>query len=388
MRAPAVAAMQGTADSLRVPEDAAKVLERLAKQLREAGIDIEALALTLVPSSGQSPVQLVTLVAKSNEGHIPIANFGRGSQQVAMVTLAATEVGDAPIAVIDEIEAGLEPYRQRALVSLVRGLVADRGQAFITSHSTAVLGRLAKGEAWRLRHEGVHSIRPIHGELERLLHKDPEALLCRLPIVCEGATEVGILGSMFEAFSDTDPSAFGIYLIDAGGHTQALAILSAFAQDDVVSIGLLDDEEFASGKRTQVGDSRLIHLYMPPGGRCIECALANALPPEAVEALIALPGTAGPFLKVNDRLQAISTRLGKQSRLSMNDLIAEFGDEAVRGAVGEAATGGDWFKSIEAGRELGQFIGANVDSSHALVTTFKDLAQKALAQVQPNRHGG
>src|SRR6266566_2816764 len=83
LRAPAVAAMQGTASSLDVPPDTTEAIRRVAGQLRSAGIRFDELALSLVPGAGQSPVQLVTLVARSKEGHVPLANFGRGSQQMA-----------------------------------------------------------------------------------------------------------------------------------------------------------------------------------------------------------------------------------------------------------------------------------------------------------------
>jgi len=382
MRAPAVAAMQGTADTLQIPEEVSKVLERLAIRLKDAGIDIKELALSLIPSGGQSPVQLLALAARSGDGQVPLASFGRGSQQIAMVTLATAEVHDAPIAVIDEIESGLEPYRQRAMVALVRGLVASDGQAFMTTHSPAVLARLGKGEAWVLRRHEEHSIGPIRGELERLMHLDPEALLSRLPIVCEGATEVGLVDFMLETLGGADPSAFGIHLIDAGGHDHALELLEALAGDGYHTCGLVDNERFSSGKRAALATAPLIRLYMAPGGRCLECAVANAIPLNAMEALTELPGTAGPFLKVVDRLQAISTRLGKQSRASLPDLVASFGEGRVRDAVGEAATTGEWFKSLDAGRQLGEFAHTNLESNHEFLTTFRDLVTWAMERVR------
>ena len=83
-----------------------------------------------------------------------------------MATMAAPinngRIG-APIAVIDEIEAGLEPYRQRALLAQLRVMLASDGQAFITTHSPAVLGRMRSGEAWRLSHEPEHSVLIVGG---------------------------------------------------------------------------------------------------------------------------------------------------------------------------------------------------------------------------------
>jgi putative ATP-dependent endonuclease of OLD family len=249
LRAPAVAAMQGTVRSLDVPRDTTEAIHRVAGQLRDAGIRFEELALSLVPSAGQSPVQLVTLVARSSEGHVPLANFGRGSQQMAMVTLAAAEIVGAPIAVIDEIEAGLEPYRQRALLAQLRVMLASDGQAFVTTHSPAVLGRLKSGEAWRLSYEPEHSMLLIGGVLERLLRKDPEALLCRLPLICEGATEVGVLRAFFSDHQEMDYGALGIHLLDAEGHELALKTVTAFVKELGGAFALVDQETFATAKR-------------------------------------------------------------------------------------------------------------------------------------------
>lgn len=383
MRAPAAAAVQGAAGSLQVPEETTNVLKRLSDQMKDAGLDIQELALSLIPSVGQSPVQLLALVAKSADGSIPLASYGRGSRQIAMVTLAAGEVHEAPIAVIDEIEAGLEPYRQRALVALVRNLVRDGGQAFMTTHSPAVLARLSKGEAWRLRRQGDHSIQPIRGHVERLMHRDPEALLSRLPIVCEGATEVGVLEYMFQALAGVDPATFGIHLVDAGGHRQALDFMKAFAEDGYQVGGLVDDESFSSGTRVAITALPSARLFIPPGGRCIECAVANALPTASLESLLEVPAASGVKPNMVDRLQAVSARLGQQTRLPIAEMVKSYGEKKVREAIGEAATGSDWFKSVEAGHELAAFMHANLRGDNEVMITIQKLTAWSLEQVRP-----
>ena len=381
MRAPAVAAMQGTAQTLELPEDAIAAVAHVAAQLRAAGIRFDDLALSLAPGFGQSPLQLVTLVAQVASGHIPLANFGRGSQQMAMVTLAAAEVVDAPVAVVDEIEAGLEPYRQRALLSKLRVMLANDGQAFITSHSPAILGQLKAGEAWKVSSEAVHTITALEGDVLRLLKRDPEAMLSKLPVICEGQTEVGLLEGLFGFDSKVDPGVLGIHLVDAIGHDDALRFIQGLAQAGQRVFGLVDCETFKSGTRRKLAALPKVRLCESTGGRCIEVAIARAIPPDCLDALVALPGTAGDKLNVEDRLQAISTKLGRQSRSTVAQLLASYELEAVTEAVGEAASKGMWYKTAQAGQGLARFLIDHASADSQLIADLRSLVQDMLSAV-------
>lgn len=381
MRAPAAAAMQGTSQSLQVPPTAAQAIKHLESQLHDAGIEFDELGLSLVPGTGQSPVQLVTLVTKSPGGFVPLASFGRGSQQMAMVTLAAAQVLGSPIAVIDELEAGLEPYRQRALLETLRSMVAEGGQAFVTSHSTALLGHLQAGEAWKVRGRPERVVVPVHPDLDDLLRRDPEALLSRLPIICEGKTEVGVMGVFLRAEHGGDVSRLGIHLVDGTGQVPALKLIAALAEDAQLTCGIVDDESFASGRRAEIAAVLRVHLCVTPGGRCIECAVANAVPTDRLTDFLSVPGHNGESPDLTARLQAVSQQLGHQSRRSVSDLLAEFPEDDVRAAIGEAATGGRWFKSVEGGAELGKFILDAVPTDQPLVRNIRALVADALAFV-------
>jgi putative ATP-dependent endonuclease of OLD family len=377
LRAPAVAAMQGTVNTLAIPDETSAAIARLSDSLKAAGLRFDGLALSLAPTSGQSPVQLVTLVAQNADGHVPLANFGRGSQQMAMVTLAAAHITGAPIAVIDEIEAGLEPYRQRALIATLRSLIGGDGQVFLTSHSPTVLGCLAADECWTLRRHASHTLTPVSGVLARTLRSDAEALLCRTPVVCEGITEVGVVS----AFMDNDlPDGFmrrGIHLVDGGGHKPALGLTEALSNAVGIAVALADDENFGAGERARVSGLPGVILVVSPGGRCIEVAVANAVPRDALPRLVALPGRAGEHLDIDDRLQAVSSRLGNQGRHEIVNLLEIHGDEATRTAIGEAAAAKGWFKAEDAGLDLGRFILAEVPELHPLAQALHSVVSAA-----------
>jgi putative ATP-dependent endonuclease of OLD family len=386
LRAPALAAMQSTADTLEVPEDASEAIARVSEQLRAAGVQFEELALSLVASSGQSPVQLVTLVAKSEAGHVPLANFGRGSQQMAMVTLALAQIAANPIAVIDELEAGLEPYRQRALLSRVRSLTAGGGQAFVTSHSPAVIAGLHPNEVWRVTSGPPREIRLLSEHLNKLLRRDPEALLSRLPIVGEGATEVGILRAYFDDTS-SDVSALGVHLIDGGGHEPTLRVVRGLSELGGPVYALVDNEDFLTGTREEVAALPGVRLAVSHGGRCIECAVAMALPREKLEGLVSLPGTDGDHLDRVARAQEISSRLDSQSRVALDELLATHPPENVRSAIGEAAATKGWFKTESAGEELGRFMIQNLPAEGILSQQLRRLVGDALTSLEHRADG-
>lgn len=381
MRAPAVAAMQDTARTLQIPDDAVAAVAQVAEQLRTAGIRFDNLALSMVPGSGQSPVQLVTLVAQVANGHVPLANFGRGSQQMAMVTLAAADVVDAPVAVIDEIEAGLEPYRQRALLAKLRTMLAKDGQAFITSHSPAILGKLKVREAWKMSSEPAHSITPLEGDVLRLMKRDPEAMLSKLTVICEGQTEVGVLEGFFEFDSKVDPGVLGIHLADGIGHEDALRFIEGLAQAGQHVFGLVDCEEFKRGTRLRLASTPNVRLCESTGGRCIEVAVARAIPLDRLDALVALPGTGGDKLNIDDRLQAISARLGQQSRSTVAQLLQLYEADAVTEAVGESASKGGWYKTAQAGKEFARFLIDNAPGDSRFAADLRALVRDILCTV-------
>ncbi|MHB8510084.1 MAG: ATP-dependent nuclease [Candidatus Dormibacteria bacterium] len=381
LRAPAAQMIQGAQELLQLPAGLAETVQRLEEQLLGAGIDVQGLRLGLVPSPGQSPVQLISLVVPRGEGQVPLASFGRGSQQMAMLALAAAEVAGQPIAVVDEIETGLEPYRQRALFERLRSMLASGGQAFITTHSPTVVCLTKEGEAWRIVGSGdnIQLVR-VAGVLHRAMIRDPEALLCRLPLVCEGATEIGVLTTLFRS-AGHDIDVLGIRLVDGGGHTDALALIESLSHLGVEVLGLVDNEIFGSGKRAEVAALPGVRLTQPEGGRCIEEAIVNAIPPEALEALVARPGDDGPYLQVNDRLQTITGDLGAQSRKPVAELIAEHGEAKLRETIGRIAARKGWFKSVQGGEDLGAFLLDHLPAGSPMRDGLMALCLTAVRQV-------
>ncbi|WP_374703607.1 AAA family ATPase [Janthinobacterium sp. ROICE36] len=95
-------------------DDAKIRLETLDSIFRNATLPT-GLSLGFVGAAGLSVNALVGLTAKKDNVNLPILSWGAGTRRLAALSIAASLQDGCPIAVIDEVERGLEPYRQRHL---------------------------------------------------------------------------------------------------------------------------------------------------------------------------------------------------------------------------------------------------------------------------------
>src|SRR3546814_19980569 len=63
---------------------------------------------------------------------LPLSSWGAGTRRLAALEVAAAHQVEHPVMVVDEIERGLESYRQRVLIE---ELIARPSQVFVTTHS-------------------------------------------------------------------------------------------------------------------------------------------------------------------------------------------------------------------------------------------------------------
>lgn len=76
---------------------------------------------------------------------LPMASWGAGTRRLAALEVAAAHHAEHPIMIVDEIERGLESYRQRILVE---ELLASPSQVFVTTHSAAAVHAAATATLW------------------------------------------------------------------------------------------------------------------------------------------------------------------------------------------------------------------------------------------------
>ena len=338
------------------------------------------LGLAFTGSNGQSINSLVGLTAEKEGVVLPLATWGSGTRRLAALTIADSLQDGHPIAVVDELERGLEPYRQR---QLIRRIGEGQAQTFITTHSASVLSAAAAcASVWYVDTGGRVGSLP-KAKVTRHLARDPEAFLARLTIVAEGATEVGFLRELFDR-ELPDWRDRGVYIADGGGNDDTLTLLEALSVGGVNFAGFVDNENRDGGRWRVVRERVGALLFQWDTGNLEQ----NVIPMFAsgqVQSLIADPADE----KTGQRLRSLADRLGVvDSSIEMLtaralELRTVNGDPHVHPLtewIVQAATGSvpdalrdapavqrnpfkghatAWFKSISGGRELARKVYAS-----------------------------
>jgi putative ATP-dependent endonuclease of the OLD family len=165
-------------------------------------------------------------IALHNEAGIPLRSLGTGSSRLLVAGLQRAAAAAATIALVDEVEYGLEPHRlMRLLDSLGAKEALQPLQVFMTTHSPVTLRELAGNQLFVVRQRaGVHTatVAGTNDNIQGTLRKAPEAFLSKSVIVCEGASEVGFIRGLDQCWVRAGVTSFlakGGSYVDAGGGT-------------------------------------------------------------------------------------------------------------------------------------------------------------------------
>lgn len=165
-------------------------------------------------------------IALHSEAGIPLRSLGVGSTRLLIAGLQRRAAHRATIVLADELEYGLEPHRiTRFLGSLGAKDAQPPLQAFLTTHSPVALRELTGAQLFVVRRTlPGHEVRAVGtaNDIQSAIRLYPEAFLASSVIVCEGASEIGLLrGLDLYRVEQGRPSlaALGVALVDCGGGT-------------------------------------------------------------------------------------------------------------------------------------------------------------------------
>lgn len=318
----------------------------------------DELDLAITGGQGLSITALIGLTAKREGVQLPLASWGSGTRRFAALAIAEQNQGEAPITLVDEVERGLEPYRQRALVS---SLLGGKSQVFVTTHSPSAISAAFGASLWYIDHAGNIG-QLASAETTRHRENDPETFLARLAVVTEGVTEFGFAGVLLEKAFDSSLQKYGVYLTDGGGHNATLGLLEALARGGLRFAGFAD-EEGEHPTRWRNLALKLDKLLFRWKSGCVEENVIGIVPDDKLEALLTDP----EGKKTGMRLRTLKERLGSQEK-DFPTIKAKAGSglkalivEAAMGTVPPDKTeekkhyqshGQTWFKTMEGGREL------------------------------------
>ncbi len=369
----------------RLGREPREALGRIDKKFSERSLP-HPVRLGLVGTPGVSLAASVGLmIGPDDESALPLPAWGTGTRRLASLELASILAESVSLAVVDEPESGLEPYRQRAFIGdLHQG---GRRQAFITTHAPAILSAgaaldavisrisirqspTAAEEAAPAAHgeEGVptpgprtHELTALGGaEISALLKSHPEAVLVRFPVICEGITEEGFATRLLmDKFGD-DFTVRGIYCVDGGGHDRALAICQALLKAGFQIGAVADDEGRKTGSWEEIGKHAALLRWQD--GAALEKAVLGALPDNVLPRVVNWPEEFGGR-PARHCLPELRAALGVEDKTkTAEQLLEEHGREAfVKALLAVACPTPDgnrkpsgWFKSFDGGYLLAE----------------------------------
>jgi putative ATP-dependent endonuclease of OLD family len=324
-----------------------------------------------------------------HDGKLPLRRLGTGSARL-IVSALQHDAGGSHIALIDEIEHGLEPHRIARLLKYLKsppeGDETVPAQIFMTTHSLVAIRESAAEDLMAVRCDGgitkVLSVAETAKALdvaERHMRSSPDAFLARKIIVGEGRTEHGLLRGLDACWTHGGQESFalrGTTAIDGNGNSNALVIT-----EHLVDLGY---EAFLILDTDQPVDQDIVARIKAKGGQvhewpdvcCTEVRLFLDIPWAILVSLMKF---------TEDRVSADSVR-ATINNTCKTDGLSELSDltfpvaldsPEFRRALGKTADEKSWYKSIPRAERVAEIIEPCLKeiSGTPLAKTFAALRQ-------------
>jgi hypothetical protein len=293
-----------------------------------------------------------------HDGDIPLRQLGLGSKRMLLCGIQQERLEDQHITLFDEVEYGLEPHR---IARLIKHIQDDKnGQYFLTTHSPTVLCELTVDQIYVLHKEDdcVRVVATAGKDMDGLniqghIRSSAEAFLSRKVVVCEGATEVGVLRGMDNLWSAAKRlpySYLGVVPLDAHGAGRVKGLAAGFKalHYDVMVLADGDAQDKFSDQDAADLKKQGAEVLMWADNLSIEQRAMMDLPWVQVQASVKLAGELG--FPVNDNISSKLNVALEEDAGKWKDTIG------LRKAIGDAAKASAWFKSITRGERWAETI--------------------------------
>lgn len=313
-----------------------------------------------------------------HDGEIPLKKHGTGTKRLVALALQQYLYEGKSIRLIDEIEFGLEPYR---LTQLIGKIHVDGGQTLATTHSPVVI-RETKAENLVVFHNQGGVVSPISltkgltpevvDAVQGSLRKSAEGFLSKKIIVCEGATEQGLVRALdtYRQSNEKDAySSLGVAPMDAGGVTQCVPLAERLNQAGY-DVAILCDSDVSLTSTDLDLKAKGIKVIRWADPYFTEQAVFDELSGGALKEVMKLARTleTGAVVKA----QLISGGL----TITDDDLDTwDWSDKELRAKIGLVASKGKWFKQINKGQLLGNAIFKTLSDDDKKTDFFKKIEE-------------
>ena len=235
-------------------------------------------------------------ISLHDEAGIPLRGLGTGSTRLLVAGLQGEVVDQSSIILVDELEHGLEPHRLiRFIGSIGTKEAIPPLQAFVTTHSPVALREFSGDQLFVLRETaGKHSATRVGSDnpVQGTIRKYAEAFLAPTVVICEGASEVGLVRGIDQfrvASGQTSIGALGVALVDCGGGgpNQPFERAAAFHALGYRVAVIRDDDKPPTEATENAFKAAGGHVAKWGAGRALEQELFLSLNEEGATALLA-----------------------------------------------------------------------------------------------------
>jgi len=220
-----VSAARGARETFgdQAKEQLKETLEMVSEIARDLGIpfgrEVKAMLDVNSLSFGGATVSL------HDENGVPLSGLGVGSTRLLLAGLQRCAAQNSSTVIVDELEYGLEPHR---IIRLLHALGAKENppllQTFMTTHSPVALRELSGDQLFVVRRYSEGQISTLcagnSDDVQGTIRLHPDAFLAASVLVCEGASEVGLVRGLDQfriQQGKSSVTACGVAIIDGGG---------------------------------------------------------------------------------------------------------------------------------------------------------------------------
>lgn len=286
---------------------------------------------------------------------VPLRSLGVGSTRLLIAGLQRKTASGSSILLMDEMEYGLEPHRIiRLLGSIGAKLDPPPLQTFMSTHSPVALRELSGRQLFVVRPgTDAHVVKQVGIDdlTQGTIRKFPDAFLARSVIVCEGATEEGLVRGLdrFRSTHGKDSifaSGTGLVVSGGGGTDEPFKRAAAFRALGY-RVAIVRDDDIHPTAATEAafitGGGFVIKWH---DGLALEEELFRCLNTDSVKSLLTHAVTLHGEPLVNEHIKSTSRNTSTfesiMSEISMGDIDA--GHRAMLGKAAKCKSG--WYKTV------------------------------------------
>ncbi len=306
------------------------------------------------------------VISLHSEDGVPLRGLGVGSARLLVAGLQRKATAGASVVLLDELEYGLEPHRIIRLLGSLGAKVSEPPlQVFMTTHSPVALAELAGTQVFVTRNAGTtHSVAVVGDSdvCQGTIRKAPDAFLAHSVVVCEGASEVGLVRGLDQhrvSIGKTSISALGVGLVDSGGGDPDRAIERAamFRAFGYAAAVMRDDDKrpAAAAEEAFKGAGGAVVAWRD--GRCLEQELFWSMAIDCVEKLVQQAVAFVGEELVDEHIKSASGNAYNYGAILTLCQAGELTQDH-RVALGQAALSkaNPWFKSVSRMEDVGKLI--------------------------------